>query len=324
LLDKCRSRREFIVGATATLISNPLRRWTVGGVQAPTSGRPAAPDPFSDKYGIHFDSAGFITQRDDDGGDSAQREGMYWLAVRVRETILHDPWPHQRTLSFEQVMQALEVDRSGTFRRHPTHWNDPKDLSRDQTVPLVAAMGVNNDKERLERFYRELRRRNWFAQNGDLMGDPVNRNLVRRARDEEPSRLTDAPSLRLAAAARVLAAKSSLDDVGDDLNMIVTFLLAAVRKPNRESDSARTYYSKNRPDNYGMFLGTYRQVHGISLDGSVSVTTMRQRMDDGIKQGWKNDCPRILGALRWYFRAESGGNPGMATLYEPIINRWFQ
>src|SRR5262249_12740595 len=161
---------------------------------------------------------------------------------------LHLPWAQSRTLNYERVMSQLEIGRSGEFRRNPVQWNDPKDFSRDQTVPLVAAMGVHDDGERLERFYRELRRRNWFAQNGDIMGDPVNRNLIHRARNEEPSRITDAPSLFLAAQTRIVGAMKSLDDVGDDLNMIVTLLLATVRKPNNEADAARRYYAKNRPD----------------------------------------------------------------------------
>lgn len=273
---------------------------------------------------IFFDSSCLIAQKNGDGGDTAQREGMYWLGVWVRQTQLHMPWPQTRSLSYEDVMARLEIGSSGEFRRHPNQWNDPKDLSRDQTVPLVAAMGVHDDRDRLERFYRELRRRNWFAQNGDIMGDPVNRNLVRRARNEEPSRLTDASSLLVAAQTRVLAATRSLDDVGDDLNMVITFLLATVRKPNNEADAARRYYAKNRPDNYGMFLGAYRDRYGVDWEGQTSREEMQRRIDDGIKQGWKSDCPRVLGAIRWYCRAESGGSPGLAALYEPIVARWFQ
>jgi hypothetical protein len=276
------------------------------------------------KETIFFDNSGLIAQKNGDGGDSAQREGMYWLASTVREQQLKDPWPNSRRLQYEGVMSLLEIAHTGEFRRNPVKWNDPKDFSRDQTVPLVAAMGVRNDRDRLERFYRELRRRNWFAQNGDLMGDPVHRNLVARARDEEPNRLTDAASLYAGAQTRLFVAKGNLDDVGDDLNMIVSFTLAAVRKPSNEVSAAREYYSKNRPDNYGMFLGAYRDKYGIDWEGKTPGDEMKRRMDTGIKSGWKPDCARILGALRWYFRAESGGSPGLAALYEPIVKRWFE
>jgi len=49
---------------------------------------------------------------------------------------------------------------------------------------------------------------------------------------------------------------------------------------------------------------------------------MKARIKAGIATGWTTDCPRVLGALRWYFRAESGGCSILAELYEPMVNRW--
>lgn len=46
---------------------------------------------------------------------------------------------------------------------------------------------------------------------------------------------------------------------------------------------------------------------------------MTARIRKGIAEGWQPDCPRVLGALRWYFRAESKGNPELAELYAPIV-----
>lgn len=312
------TRREAVVSLAATFsTARRLAAYSAQGGTAPGS-------TALTNETIFFDNSGLIAQRNGDGGDSAQREGMYWLALAVRQRELKEPWPHPRRLRYEEVMSLLEVEKKGEFRRNPVNWSDPKDFSRDQTVPIVAAMGALNDKERLERFYRELRRRNWFAQNHDLMGDPVHRNLVARARDQDPNRFTDAPSLFAAAQARVLVARGSLDDVGDDLNMVVIFTLTSIRKPSNGSNGAREYYSKNRPDNYGMFLQSYRDRFGIDWDGKTSSDEMRRRMDEGIRSGWKPDCPRVLGAIRWYFRAESGGSPGLAAIYEPIVKRWFE
>jgi len=273
---------------------------------------------------IYFDKLGLITQRNGDGGDTAQREGMFWLASWVRDNVLHDPWTKKRQLAFASVMKFLELAETGTFWRHPVQWNNPKDFSRDQTIPVVAAMGVHGDTDRYERFYRELRRRNWTAQNGDVMWDPLHRNLVRRGRNEEVDVITDGASLFAAAQSRIAAAALSKDDVGDDLNLIVIMLLAAVKRPTAGSTRAREFYSKNRPTNYGMFLGAYRVEYGTDWSGQISPQKMRQRMDEGIKKGWSVDCPRVLGALRWYFRAETGGSPGIAQLFEPIIRRWFE
>ena len=280
---------------------------------------------------IYYDKFGLIVQRNCDGGDTAQREGWYWFGTWVRSSnFLNQPWPISRRLSFTEVMDQLEIGQTGTFRRHPGTANDPRDFSRDQTIPIVAAMGVRNDGARLQRFYHELRRRNWMAQNGrDAMWDPVNRNLVARARNEEPNGFTDSGSLFAAVQTRILVAKSKgMDDVGDDLNLLVALLLATVRKPNAQTDKVREHFAKDLPDNYGMFLGSYRQEYGTDWDGKTSQQEMQKRIDSGIKKGgangWKPDCPRVLGALRWYFRAESGGCLGLAELYEPIVKKWFQ
>ncbi|HSK76315.1 MAG TPA: hypothetical protein VLQ45_07625, partial [Thermoanaerobaculia bacterium] len=101
---------------------------------------------------IHFDRQGLIVHMDGDeidGGDTAQREGWYWLGVWLRSNIPGlEPWPYERKLSFDQVLDLLEPQQDGVFVRHPAdpEWNDPHDrkngTSRDQLEPLVAAMGV--------------------------------------------------------------------------------------------------------------------------------------------------------------------------------------
>jgi hypothetical protein len=311
------------------------RRALLGGTAVFASSRRAFPQRAAQEHcgpqtqpgadQIYYDRNGLIAQQNCDGGDTAQREGWYWLGRTVRTANnLGTAWP-ERDLPFEQVMTKLEIGKTGTFRRNPDKWNDPADFTRDQTVPIVAAMGIRNDKLRLQRFYQELRRRNWFAQKqGDEMTTPIYRNLVARARDEAPNSLTDAGFLYAAVQARILGARGNMDDVGDDLNLIVILLLATVRRSNAGVDNARSYYSKNRPDNYGMFLGSYRAAYGTNWEGKTSEAKMAGLIDDGIRANWKPDCPRILGALRWYFRAETGGSPGLAELYAPIIQQWFQ
>ena len=74
-----------------------------------------------------------------------------------------------------------------------------------------------------------------------------------------------------------------MDRVGNDLNMIVIFLMSAVRKPNRESDAARAFYAKNLGDNYGMFLGAYRDKYGLNWDGTVTPEEMWRRIDTGMR-----------------------------------------
>jgi hypothetical protein len=63
---------------------------------------------------MYCDQNGLIIHRDPDtglpdGGDTAQREGFYWLGVWLRSNIAGLPqWDRQRKLTFEQVLAFLE------------------------------------------------------------------------------------------------------------------------------------------------------------------------------------------------------------------------
>ena len=144
------------------------------------------------------DSLGLIVHKDADGsfngGDTAQREGWYWLGVWIRN---HTPgmphWNRTRRLSFEQVLKLLEPGNNGVFYRHPTQepYNHPFDkewgFSRDQMVPLVAAMGVWNKQAELNRLWAALPEdalakhafngnwRNFLGQDGPNCGDILKR-----------------------------------------------------------------------------------------------------------------------------------------------------
>ena len=102
------------------------------------------------------------------------------------------------------------------------------------------------------------------------------------------------------------------DDVGDDLNLVIELLLSHILKPSRWSERALKDYAKNRPVSYGCYLQNYRSNWGVDL--TINSKEMACRLDDGIAHGWTPDCPRVLGALRWYFRPETGGNPEGAAI----------
>lgn len=113
---------------------------------------------------IYTDPDGLIVHRQDDGfcdgGDTAQREGWYWLGVWVRShTPGMKPWPITRKLTFSQVLKLLEPHGDGVFYRHPklTPWNNPTDkewgTSRDQLTPLIAAMGAWHESNALRRLW---------------------------------------------------------------------------------------------------------------------------------------------------------------------------
>jgi hypothetical protein len=121
---------------------------------------------------IHCDVDGLIVHRTPDGkaggGDTAQREGWYWFGVWIHQNKLHQPWTPKRRLTFPQVVALLEPNKDGVFYRHPklSPWNDPHSkewgFSRDQMIPLVAAMGVWGMKAEIHRL--------WDALPEDLLG----------------------------------------------------------------------------------------------------------------------------------------------------------
>jgi len=305
---------------------------------------------------IFYDQDGLIVHRGSgpnhrDGGDTAQREGWYWLGVWIRQNRLHDPWSIPRRLTFPEVIRLLEPHGDGVFYRHPKlpPWNNPYDpqwgFSRDQMIPLVAAMGVWGLTAPLRRLWNALPQdpvggtkhtfngewRTFLGQKAFYTGDTVQLgaiNLFRRAWNEDPMLASDRNGLpgenELAAnvGIRLAATVNNRDNTGDDLNLIVMLLMSVLRFPSATSAAAVNLYAKNRPVSYGSFLGTYYQKYGFQQD--VSAQLMMSRIDQGIAGGWKTDASRVYGAVRWYQRAESGANPQLAELYRPIIRAYLE
>ena len=342
------SRREFV--ASLALVGHAAPALAAASV---------APSSAIDPQPIHFDSDGLIVHANNDGGDTAQREGWYWFGVWIRQHVLEDPWPVQRKLTFQQVLELLEPGRDGVFYRHPRlkPWNDPFDkgfgFSRDQMVPLVAAMGVWGEHAALRRLWNALPQdpvggtKHTF--NGEWLsvpligkavhtGDLVVRSTInhfRRAWNEDPMPASDGngpdgeSDLFENSALRVGLATDP-DNTGDDLNLIVMLLLATLRFPSqcdrrlplRCTSEAVRLYAKNRPVSYGSFLGAYRAHHGS--EALVDDAEFRRRLDAGRKANWPTDASRVFGAVKWYHRAKTGANPQLADLYQPIIRKYLE
>ncbi len=304
-----------------------------------------------------------------------------------------DPWTIPRTRVFPEVLELLEPRRDGVFCRHPKEWPNAYHpdwgFSRDQMIPLVAAMGVwgaTNELRRLwnalpqdkvggtkHTFNGEWRHAELFGLKvenvyftGDIVG-PMTTNLFRRAWNEDPIPAGDGngpggeAELWGNAFLRNELAKCDQDDTGDDLNLIVMLLTSALRFPSSgirieipfivrqllemelarqllritigcqvgipygvqavDTKGALDMYAK-RPQSYGSYLGAYRQEHGIDM--TISEEKMKERMRIGIASGWQPDVSPGYGAVRWYHRAESGGNPALAELYAPIIRKYLE
>ncbi len=277
--------------------------------------------------GFYFDDLGLIVQQDCDGGDTAQREGMYWLGLWMWKNDLGlGQFGKKRKLNFEQVLNYLEDGKTGKFRRHPTQtqngFNLPGKTSRDQLVPLIASMGVNRDFIRLDRLRDRIRRNFYFVNKDSLIFFD---EFIKRAldRDLQFKGMSDKVILDKAVDFRLdeLNSKKDMDDVGDDLNLIVQLALAAVRRGDKIK-AIRLRYSKKRPKNYGVYLTHYREAYPEDLSATKEI--MIERINRGIKNhGWRPDCTNVQGVMKWYFREETGGNFGMVALYKPILDRYF-
>jgi hypothetical protein len=166
---------------------------------------------------------------------------------------------------------------------------------------------------------------------GDNIG-PMTVNLFRRAMGEHPlipiSTALTLPPVNLATGQlgeteltldvlnRLYDASISRDETGKELNMIARLLVSAFRFPTVESETSIILYATGRPFSFGSYLSTYRSVYGSDLDN------MKDRIADGIRSGWTADAPPVHGALLWYHRPENGGNPHLARLYAPIIDKF--
>lgn len=342
------TRREFCqraVAATSALL--------VPGMGEPVADHASNPGDCPDFY---CDDDGLIVHRGSgpnhrDGGDTAQREGWYWFGVWIREKKLKSPWNSPRKLTFPDVIKLLEPNSDGVFYRHPKlpPWNNPYDkewgFSRDQMIPLIAAMGVWGLHAPLLRLWNALPQdklggtKHTF--NGEWVpskqsplvhtGDPIlpaTINLYRRGLNQDPMAAGDGngpggeQDLAINVGLRITAALNDRDNTGDDLNLVVSLIMSTLVYPSTTSTQAANLYAKNRPVSYGSFLGTYYQKYGFQQD--VLIGLMKSRIDQGIASGWQTDSSRVYGAIRWYQRAEAGANPALAELYRPIIKAYLE
>jgi hypothetical protein len=128
------------------------------------------PDKFWDKHGL-------ITEANGNGGDSANRMGLwYWLKYMDQNNHPGDG------MVFGMALEKLEP-HPFVFVRHPDHapdagrpgirdfawWNDWNVFSRDQWLPLVTAIGLT-DHDKFSRIFNTTLKRHGTLSNGDILG----------------------------------------------------------------------------------------------------------------------------------------------------------
>lgn len=233
---------------------------------------------------------GIVGHRHPDGrfefGDGGQRTGMRLIGK------LFSPPTFAPIPSNIECLNQLEIE-PGIYvrnRKSTEVWHsDPKRFSRDQQTPIVIAMGLYGDKERLWRLFRKHMFRLGKYQNADVMG-PTHFAYYLRAfgwKWSYPILLVTDLLMIIGVLIHCLQVKFDKDNVGNDLNQILALLQAKLSLPTPLSELARKLYVKLRPHNYG----SSDTVHPIQ------------------------------GALNWYFRPK--GAPPMDELYRPVIDKYF-
>ncbi len=262
---------------------------------------------------MNVDKYGLPVQADGDANDQLQRVGMILVGGILRPDL--EMMPIEDTCFYALNDKEKLQPKPGVYVRYVG--GDPANVSADQLISALAAhVATENPKQVWRMFYRMLLRLG-FAQNykDGLSGSTktklpdflllralplIPRGLLPRALAYPLACACDV-LLVLAACSAVgpvwkdnvlLPSKRGPDDV-DDGNTILTLAICAARVPTPLSWLARKIYAKLRPWNYGCHDET-----------------------------WEDHHP-VYGALRWYHRAESGGNPEIAELWKPICERYF-
>lgn len=193
----------------------------------------------------HFDNLGLLVQKDGDGGDTAQRTGMYYLGrfltTQGGERFLLYP-------EFDEKLSYLEYGESGNFRRHPQQWNALDDFSRDQQTPLVIAMGIFGFTKRLGRMFWNHVKRFGKYQNKDFASPEHWGYYVRafKSRWLYPYLLLSDIWMLGGTLVRLYKASKDFDDVGDDLNCILALLQSELVMPTPASKLTTYLYKKYR------------------------------------------------------------------------------
>lgn len=190
---------------------------------------------------IHFDEHGLIVQSDGDGGDTAQRTGMFYYV-------------HRDERAFERALDLLEVE-PGVYVRHPFQHdfrNEPHRFSRDQQRPLVIALGKCGMHDRLWRLTRAHLMRMGKYQNVDVMGPSHLGEYVRAFRFKALYPLLWITDLGLLFSSLETAVTARFDaDFTDDNNHLLSLLQAQDIMPTPISWLARKIYKNFRPENLG-------------------------------------------------------------------------
>ena len=274
---------------------------------------------------MHLDQYGLPVQADGDANDQLQRVGMILTALELnRNPFALNNDPAFRATVYNNCVAALCSDlqpEPGIYTRYVG--GDPANVSADQLISVLCYWITIGRTKQVRRLFLRCIQRLGFAQNykdglsgkdrikiPDFMLFRALPLFVRAHWILYPL----APIVDVLLILMALSAcgpvwrddrgftKRTPDDV-DDNNTIMTLAVCAKRMPTPLSWLACRLYGKFRPWNFGCRETTK----------SGGVGTIRL-----------NAYHPVYGALRWYHRKESGGNPEIAELWRPICKELFE
>lgn len=242
---------------------------------------------------MHLDVNGLPIQSDGDAADQLQRTGFIAVGVALDGDMDVLPQTMFVNCMTALVANGLLQPTKGVFRRNASA--NPNTCSADQLIPVIAQRLLHNFRLDVRLFAQNTHtiegKRKFLPDILFFRAAPMyfRRSLLRYIFD-----------LLLILQALVAVgpvwrddaglARRSLDDV-DDANGIITLAVCHELNPTFLSKLACRLYAWLRPTNYGV-----------------------------TKLGSPNN---IQGALDWYNRPESGGNPEIAQLWAPVVKRIF-
>jgi hypothetical protein len=114
----------------------------------------------------YFDEHKLLVTKAGDGGDTAANTGRWAFLYAAWFSDDHRSFLNLK-LAYISAIEKLTVS-PGVLVRHPTQWNDPKDLSRDQLRINWMAMGMYDLRPQMNEFFWAHLKRCGKYQNWDF------------------------------------------------------------------------------------------------------------------------------------------------------------
>jgi hypothetical protein len=260
---------------------------------------------------MNLDQYGLPVQSDGDANDQLQRCGMVSVAAHLNRSV------GDLEQNCEQAITRLLQIKPGIYTRYVG--GSPDNVSADQLIAALGSHVVANDRKQIWLMFKEMTRRFGFAQNyKDGLNDDAKTKIpdfmfLRALPLFTRATILFYPICLITDALLVLSALSACGPVWrdgtegfarrapgdvDDNNTILTLAACRHKMPTPFSILSCFLFAHLRPWNYGC----------IRVTGELTNN--------------RAYAP-AYGALRHYHRAESGGNPEIAEMWEPICKKWF-